>query len=57
VTSPDDEAALREGFQELALVDHRRTRLLAGSSRVASTYRRYGFRCTKRDARGNYHLA
>jgi hypothetical protein len=20
------------------------------------TYRRYGFRCTKRDARGNYHL-
>jgi hypothetical protein len=22
----------------------------------ASTYRRYGFRCTKQDARGNYHL-
>ena len=22
----------------------------------ASTYRRYGFRCTYRDARGNYHL-
>ena len=20
------------------------------------TYRRYGFRCTRRDARGNYHL-
>jgi hypothetical protein len=24
--------------------------------RYASQYRRYGFSCTRRDARGNYHL-